>query len=157
MTVTIKTSHKNTQFLCLVLGNPDKCLHSLQNQNGGVVLWVLSGFSNVQFFVAPWTVACQSPLSMGILQARILEWVATHSSRGSSQPRDRTHISCDSCIAGGFFTAEPPGKPMRCYCLGYLLLDIQRQSLASQGLCLQENCIFFLSVKIRASCHGSLL
>ena len=29
----------------------------------------------------------------GILQARILEWVAMLSSRGSSQPRDRTHIS----------------------------------------------------------------
>ena len=29
----------------------------------------------------------------GILQARILEWVAIPSSRGSSQPRDRTHIS----------------------------------------------------------------
>ena len=34
----------------------------------------------------------------GILQARILEWVATPSSRGSSRPRDRTCISCDSCI-----------------------------------------------------------
>ena len=33
------------------------------------------------------------------------------SSRGSSQPRDRTHISSGSCIAGRFFTAEPPGKP----------------------------------------------
>ena len=30
----------------------------------------------------------------GILQARILEWVAVYFSRGSSQPRDRTHISC---------------------------------------------------------------
>ena len=30
----------------------------------------------------------------GILQARILEWVAISSSRGSSRPRDRTHISC---------------------------------------------------------------
>ena len=29
----------------------------------------------------------------GILQARILEWVAMPSSRGSSQPRDRTYIS----------------------------------------------------------------
>ena len=28
-----------------------------------------------------------------ILQARILEWIAIFSSRGSSQPRDRTHIS----------------------------------------------------------------
>ena len=30
--------------------------------------------------VTPWTVAHQAPLSMGILQARILEWVATHPS-----------------------------------------------------------------------------
>ena len=30
----------------------------------------------------------QAPLSMGILQARILQWVAIPSSRGSSQPRD---------------------------------------------------------------------
>ena len=37
----------------------------------------------------------------GVLQARILEWVATAFSRGSSQPRDQTHISC---IAGIFFT-----------------------------------------------------
>ena len=33
----------------------------------------------------------------GILQARILEWVAISSSRGSSQPRDQTQVSC---IAG---------------------------------------------------------
>ena len=31
--------------------------------------------------------------------------------QGSSQPRDQTCVSCDSCIAGRFFTAEPPGKP----------------------------------------------
>ena len=30
----------------------------------------------------------------GILQARILEWVATPSSRGSSQPRNQTRVSC---------------------------------------------------------------
>ena len=35
-------------------------------------------------------VDCQAPLSMGILQARILEWVAMPFSRGSSQPRDQT-------------------------------------------------------------------
>ena len=34
----------------------------------------------------------------GILQERILVWVAMHFSRGSSQPRDRTHISYVSCI-----------------------------------------------------------
>ena len=49
----------------------------------------------------PWTVARQAPLSMGILQVRIMEWVAMPSSRGSSQPRDQTQISL---TAGGFLT-----------------------------------------------------
>ena len=47
----------------------------------------------------------------GILQSRILEWVATPSCRGSSWPRDWTRISCVSSIAGRFFTTKPPGKP----------------------------------------------
>ena len=55
----------------------------------------------------PRTVAHQAALSMGILQARILEWVAMPSSRGSSWPRDRTCISCVPCTAGWFFTTEP--------------------------------------------------
>ena len=38
----------------------------------------------------------------GILQARILEWVAFPFCRGSSQPKDRTQVSL---IAGGFFTS----------------------------------------------------
>ena len=51
--------------------------------------------------VTPWTVACQAPSVYGILQARILEWVAIPFSRESSQPRDQTRVSC---IAGRFFT-----------------------------------------------------
>ena len=51
--------------------------------------------------VTPWTVACQAPLSMGVLQARILECVAMPSSRGSFQPRDRTQVLH---IADEFFT-----------------------------------------------------
>ena len=45
--------------------------------------------SQIHLFVTPWTVAHQAPLSMEILQARKLEWVAMPSSaRESSQPRD---------------------------------------------------------------------
>ena len=44
----------------------------------------------------------------GILQARILEWVAFPCSRGSSQPKDRTHVSR---IAGDSLPAKPQGKP----------------------------------------------
>ena len=46
-------------------------------------------------FATPWTVV------LGILQARILEWVAFPFSRGSSQPRNQTQVSH---IAGRFFT-----------------------------------------------------
>ena len=44
-----------------------------------------------------------------ICQAGTLEWVAISFSRGSSWSKHQTHISC---IAGGFFTAGPPGKPI---------------------------------------------
>ena len=56
----------------------------------------------------PWTVAHEVPLSMGILQARILEWVAIAFSRGSSRPRDRRSptLQVDS------LPSELPGKPM---------------------------------------------
>ena len=37
-----------------------------------------------------------------------MECVAISFSRGSFQPRDRTHVSC---VASGFFTTEPLGKP----------------------------------------------
>ena len=57
--------------------------------------------SHVRLCATPWTVAHKTPLSMGILQARIPEWVAIPFSRGSSQPRDQTHVIH---IAGRFFT-----------------------------------------------------
>jgi len=44
----------------------------------------------------------------GILQARIMEWVAYPFSRGSPQCRNRTGVSC---IAGGFFTLSYQGSP----------------------------------------------
>ena len=50
---------------------------------------------------------CSHPGSSvhGILQARILEWVAISFSRGSSQPRDPSQVSS---IAGTFFTDRAP-------------------------------------------------
>ena len=48
----------------------------------------------------PWTIAHQAPVQ-GILQARILEWVAISFSGGSSWPRDWTWVSC---IPGRFFS-----------------------------------------------------
>ena len=52
------------------------------------------------FLWPPWAVAHQAPLSMGILQARLLEWVAMPSSRRSSWPRDRTANSLPLSLQG---------------------------------------------------------
>ena len=74
--------------------------------------------SRVQLFETPWTVACQASLSMLILQARILEWVALLSSKGSSWPRDWTQaLQVDS------LPSEPPGKPF----LTFKLVDWVKQ------------------------------
>jgi len=76
-------------------GNPLQC-SCLENPHGQ---WRLAGYSpwGCQNFVTLWTIGLQDPLSMGVLQARTLEWVAMPSSRGSSQPRDRTCISYTPC------------------------------------------------------------
>ena len=59
----------------------------------------------VQVKVAQWCLTLCNSMDRtfhGILQARILEWVAFPSSRGSCQPRDRSQVPC---IAGRFFTS----------------------------------------------------
>ena len=61
----------------------------------------MKSLSCVWLFATPWTVGYQGPLSMGIFQARILEWVAISFSSKSSQPRDQTQVSS---IAGRHFT-----------------------------------------------------
>ena len=63
---------------------------------------------------------------MGILQARILDWVAISFSRRSSRLRDQTHISR---LEGRFFTTKPPGKPQNYYYLGWKPLQGWKGSL----------------------------
>ena len=82
--------------------------------NGNVLCYAYS-LSHGRLFVTPWSVAHQASLSMGMLQARTLEWVAMPSSRGSSQPRDRTQVSR---IAGVFFTIWITGEAQE-YWSGY--------------------------------------
>ena len=63
----------------------------------------------VQVFWDPMDCSTTGSSAHGILQARILEWVAISFSRGSSPPRDQ---NCSSYTTGRFFTTEPPGKPL---------------------------------------------
>ena len=70
--------------------------------------------SHVQLCATLWTVAHQAPLSMGILQARTLEWVAMPSSRGSFRP-DSTqgsnlHLLCLLCWQAASFSTSTTGE-----------------------------------------------
>ena len=77
----------HSKMACLLMETWDEflyCVHSVVSDS-----------------VTALTVTHQAPLSLGILQTKILEWVAILVSRGSSQPRDGTQVSR---IAGGFWT-----------------------------------------------------
>ena len=74
-------------------------------QNSPEVSWKWKLLSQGQLFVTP-----MDYIVHVILQARILEGVAFSFSRGSSQPRGRTQVSC---IAGGFFTSWATRKPKK--------------------------------------------
>ena len=70
--------------------------------------WKWKSLSCVWLFATPWTVAHQAPLSMGILQATILEWVATPFSGDLTDPGIKLgspSLQVDS------LPAELPGKP----------------------------------------------
>ena len=80
-----------------------------------------------RLFVTPKTAAHQAPLSMEILQARILEWVAMPFSRGPSQPRDQAQVSHN---AGGFFTVlSHQGSP---WILEWVAYSFSRGSFQSR-------------------------
>ena len=78
--------------------------------------------SCVQLFATLCTVASVH----GISQARTLEWVAISFSRRSSWPRYQTHVSCVSCIAGGFFTTCVTGELISYICPLFELVCIGR-------------------------------
>ena len=67
---------------------------------------MLSHFSHVQLFVTPADCSLPGFSVPGILQARVLEWVAMPSSRGSSWPRDQTWVS----HIADRLPSEPSGK-----------------------------------------------
>ena len=76
---------------------PTACLHAKLLQ------------SCLDSFTTPWTVAHQSPW---FSQARVLEWVAMPSSRGSSRPRDWIQVSCLLHWWAVSLPLVPPGKPI---------------------------------------------
>ena len=119
LSVTLSVSLTSSRFLrgCPLTCSHEPCssgfascevnvifgLHLFFLSNFLIGLYVLSCFSHVQLFRILWTLTPGSSVHV-ILLARTLEWVAMPPSRGSSQPRDQTQVSCGPCIPGGFFT-----------------------------------------------------
>ena len=70
--------------------------------------------SRVQLFATPWAVSLPGSSIHGIFQASVLEWAAVSFSRGSSQPRNRTQVSC---IADRHFTVWANREALLIYLL----------------------------------------
>ena len=70
--------------------------------------------------------ARQAPLSMGILQARILEWVAFPPPGDLPDPGTELVSLASPALAGRFFTTEPPKEAL---CLGYLSIYIKPRTV----------------------------
>ena len=99
---------------CSTFGNYTKPLSkqvhvflSSKTHIGVIVVVVAKSLGCVWFFVTPWSVAWHVPLSVGILQARILEWVAIFLSRGSSDPGIEP---ASHALAGKWLTRGAPRR-----------------------------------------------
>ena len=73
-----------------------------------------------------------------ISQARILEWVAISSSRGSLDSGTVPASPVSPALAGGFFTTEPPGKPIWVHTYAYTY--IHTYSEAPESRCQKPSC-----------------
>ena len=92
--------------LLRLLPSPDLCSLKFEVKWSEVKL-----LSPVRLFAIPWTVVYQASQSMRFFQARVLEWVTIFSSRGSSQPKDLTQVSCiGRRILYHWTTREGPGS-----------------------------------------------
>ena len=104
-------------------------------------------------------VDCSPPGSSvhGILQARILEWVALLTSRGSSQPRDWTCVSpIKLALASGFFTTSTAWEPLLSYAHILLVLFFWR-TLTNTPSVHTHTLVLFLSLCSRpAEAHTSM-
>ena len=111
--------------------------------------WVLNCFSCV-WLCNPMDGSLPGSSVHGILQTRILEWVAISSSRGSSQPWDQTWVSCVSCIGMWVvYHLHHLGSPRLAWIPVQMKYDFCSESWLSFPSCLKVNSNFSLRTKVR--------
>ena len=85
-------------------------------QDGGDICMVLVGDLVAKLcltLMTPWTVACQTPLSMGFPRQEY--WSSLPFPSPGDLPEPGIEPVSLSCFSGGFFSTEPPGKPRYMY------------------------------------------
>ena len=96
----------------------------------------------------------------GILLARILEWIAISSSRGSFQPRDQSHMSRGSYFAGRFFTTELLEKPICMHIHTYVYTHVYTHTHTHTQIYIQlafKQCLLFYTFFICKLIYLSLI
>ena len=95
---------------------------------------------------------CSPPGSFvhGILQARTLEWAAMPSSRGSSQPRDRTHISYLLHWHQALYCQRCLGSPHCWWCVKQVTNE---NLLYHTGHCVQSSMVSWMGSKSKKERH----
>ena len=92
---------------CIICGYYSFVVYFEVREHGAV----LKSLSHVRLFTTPWTAVCQASLSSGILQARLLEWVAMPSSRYLPNPGIEP---MSPTLQADSLWSEPPGKFQLC-------------------------------------------
>ena len=77
-----------------------------------VPLACAQSLSPVQLFATPWTVVLQAPLSMGLSKQEYWSGLLFPSPGDLTNPGMESPFLVSPALAGGFFTTEPPGKPI---------------------------------------------
>ena len=90
---------------------PQPCLSSTISVTFSLCVCVLSCFSHVWLFVTLWTIALQTPLSMGFSWQEYWSGLSCPPPEDFPDPRAETMFLMSPALAGGSFTAEPPVKP----------------------------------------------
>ena len=104
---------------------------------------VLSHFRHAWLFVTLWTAARQAPLSMGFSRQEYWSGLPCSPPGNPRDPRAQTHISCVSCIAGGFFT-QPPGKSTYLLQALFIVLGVGVNKQFCEALVFNEICLSYL-------------
>ena len=95
----------------------DNCCY-ISGVGGNYFVWYAQLLSCIQLFVISWTVALETPLSVGSSRQEYCSGLPFSSPGSLPNPGIEFTSLVSPALAGRFFTTEPPGKPSYVWCVG---------------------------------------